>query len=291
MKNLSICRRYKILPKRWLQCSVAIALALAFFGIPTTGFSPVQALGTNLLTVRGTSTATTSAGTSIAIGDVFNWVATFDLDTPSTGSTPSYGNKFNDSLTAFSLTKSSANTGTWNPSGINWPITPASNVDANANGNGITVQLRPTNAPAINSQAFFDVGVSFGWSSSDLDAVWVSGSTTLSTWLGTNSPNLNSAYLRLELRDNSYSSASFTSTLTSSTTTTSSSSSAGADKASLFQASMHAYLYIYHHLTCRRGTGNEAWDFSRLSTGDEARGVSRLGTGNERRSFSGRYWD
>ena len=217
MKISSISRRSNFSPKGWLRSFVVAALSLAFLSTATSELSPVQALGTNLLTIRGTSTATSSAGSSIAIGDVFNWVATFDLDTPSTGSTSSYGNKFNDSLTVFSLTKSSANTGTWNPSGINWPINPASNVDANANGNGITVQLRPTNAPAINSQTFFDVGVSFGWSSSDLDAVWVSGTTTLATWLGTSSPNLNKAYLRLELRDSSYESASFTSVLTAST--------------------------------------------------------------------------
>ena len=210
--------------KGWIRTSTALALCLAVLTTTSKSANPVQALGTNLLTVRGTSTATSSAGSSIAVGDVFNWVATFDLDVPSTGSTPSYGNKFNNSLTAFTLTRSSSNSGTWNPSGINWPITPASNVDANANGNGITVQLRPTNAPAINSQTFFDVGVSFGWSSSNLDAIWVGGSTTLATWLGTSSPNLSTAYINLELRDTSYSSASFSTALTSQATTTTSTS-------------------------------------------------------------------
>ena len=149
MNVLSLSHRSNVPRKGWVRSCAVAALSLALVGTATTGRSPAQALGTNLLTIRGTSTATSAAGSSIAVGDVFTWVATFDLDTPSTGSTPSYGNKFNDSLTAFSLTKSSSNTGTWNPSGINWPITPASNVDANANGNGITVQLRPTNAPAM----------------------------------------------------------------------------------------------------------------------------------------------
>jgi hypothetical protein len=225
MKKLLARRQPLTHRKGLIRASAALVFCLTALTTTSNSAHPALALGTNLLTVRGTSTATSAAGSSIAVGDVFTWVATFDLDTPSTGSTASYGNKFNDSLTAFTLAKSSSNTGTWNPSGINWPMTPAGNVDANANGNGITVQLRPTNAPAINSQPFFDVGVSFGWSSSDLDAIWVSGSTTLAIWLGTSSPNLNKAYLHLELRDTNYSSASFSSSLTAVSTTTTTSTS------------------------------------------------------------------
>lgn len=76
----------------------------------------------------------------------------------STGSTPSFGDTFNNSVVSFTLTAAAGNTGTWDPSGVIWPIAPASNVAANANGDGISIQLSPPNASNLNGSAFLDLG-------------------------------------------------------------------------------------------------------------------------------------
>lgn len=184
-----------------------------------TGLAAVLSVGTAdhgsaappvTVTVNGTATATSSAGTSIVIGDSFDWTITFDLDAISTGSTPSFGNTFNDSVVAFGLQRDPGNVGTWDPTGITWPVAPASNVAANANSEGITVQQVPGAGPAIDGVAFRDVSVSFSWNSADLDAVWVAGPTDLRTWLGTSTPDFTSAVFSFELRDTNFNSPSFT---------------------------------------------------------------------------------
>jgi LPXTG-motif cell wall-anchored protein len=186
-----------------------LGLTLGFFGSLR-----VQAAPPTTLEIEGTATATSAAGNSIVVGDVFSWSILLDLDAASTGSTASYGNTFNDSIVSFALTAAPTNAGTWNPSGVTWPITPAGNVAANTNSNSVTVQLRPTNAHALNDVAFFDLGLSFSWNSSDLNAVWVDGSTTLRTWLGTTTPNLAAALFFFELRDTDLTEAKFSTSVT-----------------------------------------------------------------------------
>jgi LPXTG-motif cell wall-anchored protein len=166
------------------------------------------------LEIEGTATATSATGNSIVVGDVFSWSILLDLDAASTGSTASYGNTFNDSIVSFALTASPTNVGTWDPTGVTWPIAPAGNVFANANGDGVAVQLRPTNAPPLDDVAFYDLGLSFSWNSSDLDAIWVDGPTTLGTWLGTTTPNLAAALFFFELRDTDLTEAKFSTSVT-----------------------------------------------------------------------------
>jgi len=194
---------------------VGLALAIAITSTPVTGaLVPAAEAGiVRTFTVSGTSTATSNLGASVRIGDVFRWSVTFDLDRPSTGSTPSFGNTFNDAIQSFTLTADTANTGTWDPTGVTWPITPASNVAGNANGDQLTVQLRPTDAPAMDGIAFFDVGLSFDWDPADVDAIWVEGGTSLAAFLGTTTPDATRADVYFELRNSDFDSASFTTTV------------------------------------------------------------------------------
>jgi hypothetical protein len=128
---LHICSR------RGVQSSRLIATFLLIIGLIAGTFG-LQALAapSAVLEIEGTATATSPMGTSIAVGDVFEWSIILDLDAGSTGSTPSYGNTFNDSVMSFTLTAAAGNTGTWDPTGVIWPIAPASNVAANTNSNG-----------------------------------------------------------------------------------------------------------------------------------------------------------
>jgi uncharacterized repeat protein (TIGR02543 family) len=96
-----------------------------------------------------------------------------------------------------------------------WPITPAANVPANVNDDSITVQLRPTSAPALNSVPFWDLGLNINWSPSDLDAVWTAGAISLATLLGTSNPPLTAASYLFELRDTNFASATFTAAVVS----------------------------------------------------------------------------
>jgi hypothetical protein len=198
------------------RTSRLFGIPLLFLGLTLGSFGSLRVLAAppTTLEIEGTATATSAAGNSIVVGDVFSWSILLDLDAASTGSTPSYGNTFNDSIVSFALTAAPTNVGTWDPTGVTWPITPAGNVAANTNSNSVTVQLRPANAPDLNSLGFFDLGLTFGWNSSVLDAIWVDGSTTLGTWLGTTTPNLAAATYFFELRDANYDSASFTTSVT-----------------------------------------------------------------------------
>jgi len=164
-------------------------------------------------TVSGTSTATSDLGASVRTGDVFRWSVTFDLDRPSTGSSPSFGNTFNDSILSFTLTADTANTGTWDPAEVTWPISPASNVFGNANGDQLAVQLRPTGAPAMGGVAFSDVGLTLDWDPADVDAIWVAGVTSLAAFLGTTTPDATRADIYFELRNSDFESALFTTTV------------------------------------------------------------------------------
>ena len=216
-------------PHTAIRNSRLLGVALLILGLAMGSFGSLRALAVppTTLEIEGTATATSTVGASIVTGDVFSWSIVLDLDAASTDSTASFGNTFNDSIVSFALTAAPTNNGIWDPNGVTWPIAPASNVAANANGNGVTVQLRPTNAPALNGTAFSDLGLSFSWNSNDLDAIWVEGTTTLGTWLGTTTPNLAAASYFFELRDTDLTEASFSTsvtlpspTTTDSTTTT-----------------------------------------------------------------------
>ena len=165
---------------------------------------------TNILTISGTVTATSSAGTSIVSGDQFTWSVSFDLDEPSTNEVASYATWFDNSVVAFSLSRNVANTGTWDPSTATWPISPVLNFVTNSNGNNMTVQLQPTGASPINTVPVLDVRNSLGWQSSVFDAVWTEGPTTLGTWFTTNTPPMSQASTFFEIRDANFNSPTLT---------------------------------------------------------------------------------
>ncbi len=216
-------------PHTAIRNSRLLGVSLLILGLAMGSFGSLRALAVppTTLEIEGTSTATSTVGASIVTGDVFSWSIVLDLDAASTDSTASFGNTFNDSIVSFALTAAPTNNGIWDPNGVTWPIAPAGNVAANANGNGVSVQLRPSNAPPLDDVAFSDLGLSFSWNSNDLDAIWVEGTTTLGTWLGTTTPNLAAASFFFELRDTDLTEASFSTsvtlpspTTTDSTTTT-----------------------------------------------------------------------
>jgi hypothetical protein len=193
--------------------ALALAVAIASTSVIGALAPPAEAGIFRTFTVSGTSTATSDLGASVRIGDVFRWSVTFDLDRASTGSTPSFGNTFNDAIQSFTLTADTANTGTWDPAGVTWPIAPAHNVVGNANGDQLTVQLRPTDAPAMDGVPFLDLGLTLDWDPADVDAVWVAGVTSLAAFLGTTTPDATRADVYFELRNSDFDSASFTSTV------------------------------------------------------------------------------
>jgi LPXTG-motif cell wall-anchored protein len=214
-------------PHKAVRTSRLVGVSLLFLGLTLGSFGSLRVLAVppTTLEIEGTATATSATGTSIVVGDVFSWSILLDLDADSTGSIEDFGNTFNDSIVSFALTAAPTNFGTWNPSDVTWPVSPASNVAANANGNGVTVQLRPTNAPLLNDAEFLDLGLSFWWNSSDFDAIWVEGPTTLGKWLRTTTPNLAAASFFFELRDagfnsDDYEPAGFSTSVTVSSTPT-----------------------------------------------------------------------
>lgn len=178
-------------------------------------------LTSTTLRVAGSATATSSAGTSIVAGDVFRWTLTLDLDEAATATANppmTTTDKHNASVDAFVLEAAPGNSGTWSPDGISWTINPAANVDANGSGDGLTVQIAGSGAPAIDGVAFLDVEIAFGWDAADLDAVNgdrdSDGTVTLMDWFGTTRPPLDAvSYATLQLRDTAFTSASFTATI------------------------------------------------------------------------------
>ena len=180
-------------------------MVIAILGLvmPT---APAQAVTT--VVVSGTTQATSSVGTSIVTGDIFTWSFTLDLDSTATSGS-GFSGTFNNAVSAFTLTASSNNVGTWSPAGVNWVISPVFNLNTNANGDSMTLQVRATYAPPIDSITFFDLGITVAWDPSVVDVQNISGTPSLGTTLGTFSPDFDSASYYFELRDTNYSSASF----------------------------------------------------------------------------------
>ena len=179
------------------------------------GYFP--AVTSTTLRVVGSATAASSSGTSIVAGDVFHWTLTLDLDEAATA-TGSASNTYNASVDAFGLAAAPGNRGTWSPDAIAWTINPSANVDANGNGDGLTVEIAGSDAPDIDGVTFSDVEIAFGWDAADLDAVTIdrdgNGTVTLLDWFGTTRPPLDAvSYATLQLRDTGSGSASFTATI------------------------------------------------------------------------------
>jgi hypothetical protein len=193
-----------IIRQREGRVYAAVLALVGLVGLVLTVPTVATAAPAATLTITGTSTATNAAGTSVVIGDVFTWSLTLDLTSESTSSTPSFGNGFEDAVLDFSVVASTDNVGTWDPAGVVWVITPVFNFDANANGNGLTVQIKPVAAPDIDGSPFFDLTVALQWDAADLDAVWEAGTVTLASWLGTTEPPLALANVAFRLRNEAH---------------------------------------------------------------------------------------
>ena len=138
----------------------ALMVLVAMAG--TTGISPTVARGA-IITVGGLITVGADDGESFKAGDTFAYSFSFD-DQASDTASQIFSARFNAAVSAFSLTPGSGNVGAWNPSVGTFGVAPVSNFALNANGDGITLQVRGSGLPAINGRPFFDVGLSFGFS-------------------------------------------------------------------------------------------------------------------------------
>lgn len=190
---------------------LAFTVAVATFGLVLTT-TPAHA--SNTLVVSGTARATSAVGASIVIGDTFSYSFTLNLDSTATGNNGSGGGFFVNAVSAFSLSAGSGNIGTWSPAGVNWVISPVKNLATNANSDQLTLQVDATSVPPINGVPFFDLGITLDWLPSDVNVQPVSGSPSLGTTLGTFSPNPMLADNYFELRNTSFSSASFVASVT-----------------------------------------------------------------------------
>lgn len=138
-----------------MKTSHLIAALIAAFTI----HSSLQA---ELITVTGTITVTADDGDSFKTGDTFTYGFTFNDDTIDTDS-QTYNAQFKDGVSAFSLTRSVSNTGTWDPASGTFDVSPFGNMSVGANSDSITLQARGSGFPDINGVAFFDVGLTFSF--------------------------------------------------------------------------------------------------------------------------------
>lgn len=122
-----------------------------------------QGRAAQLITVNGTITVNADNGASFKAGDSFTYSFTFNDATTDTAS-QTFSGQFNAGVSAFSLVRGNSNTGTWDPAGGTFTVSPLSNMNLNANSDMITLQARGSGFPDLNGVAFFDVGLSFGFS-------------------------------------------------------------------------------------------------------------------------------
>lgn len=175
-----------------LPVIVALGLATGTSILSGPLASPAHAATT--VVISGTAEATSTQGTSIVTGDTFDFTFTLDLDSQAASS------KFNNSVTAFSLTAGAGNVGTWSPAGVNWQISPVKNVDTNEFSNQLTVQVTAPNAPNVDGLPFFDLGISLVWNSAVVDVQPTVDGNSLGTTLGTFTPDVAAASYFFELR-------------------------------------------------------------------------------------------
>lgn len=184
-------------PPRWLPLAAA-----CLFGASSASAA--------LITVSGTLTATSAAGTSIVVGDVFDYSFTFN-DATVDSDVQTYNAQFGSGVSAVSLQRRGG-AGTWNPTSGTFTTI---NFVVGANSDSITLQARGTGFPSINGQLFFDFGVSFDWLSTTRDFVDTGSGQTFAQVVGVSPLNFATAdgYLFGEIRDANYSSPFFTMTV------------------------------------------------------------------------------
>ena len=183
---------------RWLP----LAAACLF------GASPASAA---LITVSGSLTATSAAGTSIVVGDVFDYSFSFN-DATVDSDAQTYNAQFSSGVSAVSLQRRVSNSGTWNPSSGTFTTI---NFIVGANSDYITLQVQGTGFPSINGTAFFDLGLNFAWQSSTRNFTDTGSGQTFAQVVGVSPLNFATAdsYLFGEIRDANYNSPQFTMTV------------------------------------------------------------------------------
>lgn len=122
-----------------------------------------QSDAAQLITVNGTITVNADDGVSFKAGDSFAYSFTFNDSTTDTAS-QTFSAQFNAGVSAFSLVRDTSNTGTWDPAGGTFNVSPLSNMNLNANGDVITLQAKGSGFPDLNGIAFYDVGLTFDFS-------------------------------------------------------------------------------------------------------------------------------
>jgi len=136
----------------------AVVAWLAGFGVLAV---PVIS-SAELITVTGTITVDADDGASFKAGDTFGYSFTFNDATTDTSSS-TFNAQFSAGVSAFSLTRDASNTGTWDPASGTFTVSPIANMNVNANGDSVTLQVRGSGFPDLNGVPFFDVGLSFGF--------------------------------------------------------------------------------------------------------------------------------
>jgi hypothetical protein len=159
-----------------------------------------------LIAVAGTITVDADYGDSFKLGDTFVYGFTFDDATIDTAS-QTYNGQFKDGVSAFSLTRSGSNTGTWDPAIGTFDVSPLGNMSLGANGDSVTLQAKGSGFPSINNVAFLDVTLTFSFSNPPYDFVDTGSGQTFAQMVGMSPLNFAAATFQYaEIRDTSYAS-------------------------------------------------------------------------------------
>jgi len=154
-----------------------------------------------LITVGGMITVDADYGDSFKAGDTFVYGFTFDDATIDTD-IQTYNAQFRDGVSAFSLTRSGSNTGTWDPASGTFDVSPFGNMIVGANSDSITLQARGSGFPSINGLSFWDVGLTFDFSYPPYNFVDTGSGQTFAEMVGVSPLNFAAATSFAEIRDN-----------------------------------------------------------------------------------------
>ena len=160
-----------------------------------------------LIVVSGTITVDADDGDSFKLGDTFDYSFTFNDEMTDTDLN-TFSAQFNAGVSAFSLTRGGSNTGTWEPASGTFTVSPITNMNVNANGEFITLQVTGSGFPNLNGVAFFDVVLSYGFSGV-YDFVDTGSGQTFAEVVGVSQLNFASASSQsAEIRNTSFNSPS-----------------------------------------------------------------------------------
>jgi len=174
-------------PGRPVRHGIATALVLltAILAGPVT-------LSAAVIMVTGRITVAADYGTEFITGDTFGYSFSFDDLTTDTRS-ETYSAQFQSGVSAFSLTRGGANSGSWDPSSATFIVSPAFNFNANANSDSFTLQMKGTGLPQIGGKEFLDLSVSFDWTPEVRNFVDTGSGQTFAELVGTSGLDFSTA--------------------------------------------------------------------------------------------------